>query len=147
MKFLRIITVVAVVSMFFAFAAACGSRDDLSELIRANELLQEEINRLMAAMPASQLAFEDFQCEYPMFNRDIQSLLNEPIISESGMQQLGWQNLAAQSTGRDYILWRGSWSTLSDTEHYINLLVQNGWELVSMFSAGQLNGIVVVMRR
>ena len=147
MKFLRILSVLAVVCVFFVFAAACGGREDYSELVRINEQLQEEVNRLLAVISAG-----DYLCEYPVFNVDIQSLLSDASISEvgfePGIQQAGWQNLATQSTGREYILWRGSWGNLSDTEAYINLLVQNGWELVNMFGAGQLNNhIVVVMRR
>ena len=154
MKSVRFVVVCAAVMLFMMFVAACGSREDYSELVRINEQLQEEVNRLLAVISAVH-----YQNEYPMFNRDIQSLLNDANISEPGSlqvewepgaEQVGWQNLASASAGMEYILWRGSWHSLGLIEHYVNLLVQHGWELVTMFQAGHAvygGGIVVVMRR
>ena len=170
MKSVKVVLTSAVVLLLIVFVAACGGHDDRSDLLRANEQLQEEIERLMngfwylmyensnlqaelklardqLAGTVSPSADEKYHEEYPMFHHDLQSLLNESGMAGLGIEHLAMQNLVAATPGMEYILWRGSWSNLSETEHYINLLVQNGWELVNMFGAGPVNGIVVVMRR
>ena len=172
MKSVKVVMACTVIMLALVFAAACGSRDDNSDLLRANIMLQEELASLMhdfrnlmsenkdlqaelryvrdylaAEGNVSQSINGESQGEFPVFYQDFQSLLNETNHTGFSIEHTAWQNLSASSTGMQYILWRGSWGNLSDTQDYINLLVQNGWELVTMFGAGQLNGIVVVMRR
>ena len=171
MKLAKFLQSCAVVVLLFVFVA-CGGQDSQSDLLRANEQLQEEIKSLRydlqnltdehrslqaelsfvqgylaASGTANQSLNGVYPGEFPVFYQDFQSLLNEPIHAEFSFEQAAWQNLSTSSTGRHYILWRGSWGSLVETQDYINLLVQHGWELVTMFSAGQVQGIVVVMRR
>ena len=164
----------ALLVLAFVAACACASRDDDDGLQRflGSEQLQEEIEMLRQELMhlkhehsnlqaelknvleqveanglASNAVNGEYQVEFPMFHHDLQSLLNETGYSDFSFEHAGWQNLATSSIGREYILWRGSWNYLDETESYINLLTQHGWELVTMFGAGMINGIVVVMRR
>ena len=166
---MKSIMVVLACAVLLVLVAACGGPDDSSDLRLANEALQEEIERLrqeltfltetqhillaelrhvqaqidsMAVQPEN----GEYLDEFPMFHHDLQSLLNEPGMGVS-IEHTAWQNISAATAGMEYILWRGSWGDLSGTEHYVNLLVQHGWELVHMFGAGMTNGVVVVMRR
>ena len=175
MKSVKVVFSCALALLLFVFITACGGQDDNSELLRANEQLQEEIEMLrsdirklisehsslqaelnflqdQAGKTVNQSVNGIYQEEFPMFHHDLQSLLNDTnlydtSLDEFSIEQVAWQNLSAQSAGREYILWRGSWNYLSETEYYVNLLVSHGWELVNMFGAGIINGIVVVMRR
>ena len=173
---MKSIMVVFACAVLLLLVAACGGRDDSSDLRLANEALQEEIEMLRQEMTflfAAHVSLQDelrfvqaqvdsmavhpangeyqengeYQDEFPMFHHDLQSLLNEPGLDRLSIEQIAWQNISATSAGMEYILWRGSWANLGNTEHYVNLLVSHGWELVNMFGAGQHNGIVVVMRR
>ena len=167
---MKSIMVVLACAVLLVLVAACGGQDDGSELRLANEALQEEIEMLrfklsilideqvnlqdelrlvqaqvdsMAVPPAN----GEYHYEFPMFHHDLQSLLNGSVLGEFSIEQAAWQNLSAATADMEYVLWRGSWANLGNTEHYINLLVSHGWELVNMFGAGAHNGIVVVMRR
>ena len=173
MKSVKFVVMFAAAMLLLMFATACGGRDGHSDLLESNEQLQVEIERLLSESAffmnkivslqeeldllhtqangaTSQPAIVEIYDEFPMFHQDLQSLLNEPITTEFTLEHAAWQNLASASEGMEYILWRGSLSNLSETERYINLLVQNGWELVTMFGAGSgygMAGMVIVMRR
>ena len=173
MKSVNFFQLCALGVLLFVFAA-CGGQDNQSDLLRANEQLQEEIKSLrydfrnlmdehislqaeirfvqgyLAALGnANQTVNGEYLGEFPVFYQDFQSLLIEPSHAEFIIEQAAWQNLSTSSAGMEYILWRGSWAMLGTTQDYINLLVQNGWEFVTMFQAGHAHagGIVVVMRR
>ena len=168
MKFAKIMLMFVIVTLLFVFGAACAGQDDNADIIQANVQLQEQVLRLMdnfqALMEANNSLQEELRhfqnqvaeltnpplngefFDFPVFYQDFESLLNG-YSQAFGIEQIALQNLADSSSDMEYILWRGSWDNLSLTQDYINQLVQNGWELVNMFGAGRMNGIVVVMRR
>ena len=174
MEFLKTAQACAVVMLLVVFVSACGGQDDLLDLMEANEQLQEEVDRLRhefqdlmydhsvlqaelryvqeqvaAQSLASQSLNGEYHDELPGLYCDFWDLFDETYRDELGIEQLAWQNLGISSTGMEYMLWRGSWNNLANVEIHMNILSQQGWELVSMFQAGHAaaGGIVVVMRR
>ena len=174
MKSVKIVFVSSVVMLFIMFAVACGGQDINLDLLRANVQLEYEVYRLRndfqhlmdehsnlhaelryiqdqlaASSTASQSVNWEYPGGFPGFYYGINGLLDGAYFDELGIEQLAWQNLGTSSAGWQYILFRGSWVNLDNTEANINILSQQGWELVTMFQAGHAaaGGIVVVMRR
>ena len=182
MKSVKFVKACVVTMLLFTFVAACGGQDINLDLLRANVQLQEEVERLRhdfqhlmeehsnlyaelryvqdqvsAKGMANQFVNGEYHGEFFEFYFGYQGLLAESYLADFSFEHASWQNLGTSSAGMEYILWRGSWVNLANTEANLNLLVQQGWELVTMFHAVQGvggpaggvtgGGIVVVMRR
>lgn len=169
MKSIKVVLVCKVAILLFVFVAACGGKDESSDLVRINEQLLEEIvmlrqdfrylvdehinlqaelrnvqDYIASRSMASQSTNGEYQSDF-----DFGGSLDDTFFEDVVFEQLTWQNLGVSSAGMEYILWRGSWTNLAIIETHLNLLSAQGWDLVAMFQAGHAHagGIVVVMRR